>query len=141
MGAVLGLVGGACALFPSLEEYGRCADGGCPPPSEGGSVDGGPSDAKDELAPPAPDGGCSYAHPPVMVEVHSGGDPQVLVPAIHAAQNRAFTDAFVVDVGAGLSDDPTLYDELWSQGYDALQSDRPDLVLRGIGRWPPPAQP
>lgn len=81
------------------------------------------------------------AHPPVMVEVHSGGDPQVLVPAIHAAQNRAFTDAFVVDVGAGLSDDPALYDELWSQGYDALQSDRPDLVLRGIGRWPPPAQP
>lgn len=81
------------------------------------------------------------AHPPVIVELHDGADPDALLPAIHAAGNRGFTDAFVVDVGAGLTDDPTLYDELWSHGFDMLQSDRPDLVLRGMGRWPPPAQP
>lgn len=81
------------------------------------------------------------AHPPVIVELHDGADPDALLPAIHAAGNRGFTDAFVVDVGAGLSADPTLYDELWSHGFDMLQSDRPDLVLQGLGRWPPPAQP
>ncbi len=70
--AALGLVG-ACALFPSLEEYGRCADGGCASTGDGGSIDGGGgSDAKDELPPPSPDGGCSYAHPPTMVRLPSG---------------------------------------------------------------------
>ncbi len=81
------------------------------------------------------------AHPPVIVEVHGGADPAALVPAIHAASHRALTDAFVTDVGAGLSDDPSLYDEMWAPGFDMLQSDRPDLVLRNIGRWPPAAQP
>lgn len=81
------------------------------------------------------------AHPPVIVEAEKGNDPTVLVPAIHAAKNRALSDAFVSDVGAGLGDDPSLYDEMWASGYDILQSDRPDLVLRNLGRWPPPAQP
>lgn len=81
------------------------------------------------------------AHAPVIVEVHGGADPEALVPAIHAAKNRALTDAFVTDVGAGLSDDPSLYDEMWAPGFDILQSDRPDLVLRNMGRWPPAPQP
>lgn len=81
------------------------------------------------------------AHPPVLVEVHDGGDASVLVPAIHAANNRALTDVFPSDVATSLSDDPSLYDEIWAEGYDTLQSDRPDLVLRNLGRWPPPAQP
>jgi glycerophosphoryl diester phosphodiesterase len=81
------------------------------------------------------------AHLPVIVEVHGGADPVTLIPAIHAAKNRALTDAFVTDVGAGLSDDPSLYDEMWAPGFDILQSDRPDLVLRNLGRWPPAPQP
>ncbi|MBK8256939.1 MAG: glycerophosphodiester phosphodiesterase family protein [Polyangiaceae bacterium] len=81
------------------------------------------------------------AHPPVIVEVHDGADGGALTPAIHDANNRALVDVFVTDVGAGLSDDPSLYDEAWAPGFDMLQTDRPDLVLRNLGRWPPAPQP
>ena len=81
------------------------------------------------------------AHPPVIVEVESGSDPAALVPAIHAAKNRALTNVFVSDIGAGLSHDPSVYDSILGEGYDILQTERPDLVLMNLGRWPPPAQP
>ncbi|MFT3766675.1 MAG: glycerophosphodiester phosphodiesterase family protein [Minicystis sp.] len=81
------------------------------------------------------------AHPPVIVEIEKGTDAKVLAAAIHAAQNRALIDAFLSDVGAGISSDPSVYDEILATGVDMLQSDRPDLVLRNLGRWPPPPQP
>lgn len=81
------------------------------------------------------------AHPPIIVEVHDGADGNALTPAIHDAKNRALVDVFVTDIGAGLNDDPSLYDESWAPGFDILQTDRPDLVLRNLGRWPPAAQP
>lgn len=80
-------------------------------------------------------------HPPVIVEINDGGSTEMLVPAIHAAGHRAFTDAFVTDLSAGLSNDASLYSEVWATGLDILQTDRPDLVLQSLGRWPPPAQP
>jgi glycerophosphoryl diester phosphodiesterase len=81
------------------------------------------------------------AHPPVIVEVESGADPQALIPAIHAAKNRAQTDVFVIDLGAGLAHDPSQYAPTFAEGIDIVETDRPDLVLQFLGRWPPPAQP
>ncbi len=81
------------------------------------------------------------AHPPVIVEVHQGGDTKALIEAIHAAKNRALTDVFASDVAANLSHDPKVYETYLESGYDILQSDRPDVVLATLGRWPPAAQP
>lgn len=80
-------------------------------------------------------------HPPVIVEIESTGDRKVLIPAIHAAHQRAFTDVFVSDLSVGLTQDTTLYQTFVNDGLDILQTDRPDLVLQSLGRWPPPAQP
>jgi glycerophosphoryl diester phosphodiesterase len=81
------------------------------------------------------------AHPPVIVEIEKGTDAKVVAAAIHAAKNRALMDAFVSDIAAGLNDDPKVYDDILATGLDAVQTDRPDLVLRNLGRWPPPPQP
>lgn len=81
------------------------------------------------------------AHPPVIVEVGKGSDTAALIAAIHAANNRAHFDVFVSDAAANLSKDPKVYDTYVEQGYDILQSDRPDIVLAALGRWPPAPQP
>lgn len=81
------------------------------------------------------------AHPPVMVEIEKGADTKALIAAIHAAKNRALTDVFASDVAANLSHDPKVYETYLTEGYDVLQSDRPDIVLATLGRWPPAAQP
>lgn len=81
------------------------------------------------------------AHPPVIIEVQKGADTKAVIDVIHAAKNRAFTDVFVSDVAAALSDDPTIYDTYLMDGFDMLQSDRPERVLQTFGRWPPPPQP
>jgi glycerophosphoryl diester phosphodiesterase len=81
------------------------------------------------------------AHPPVVVELHDGADAAKLVPAIHDAKNRAFTDVFATDVAVNFDHDLSHYEEAWSQGLDVLQTDRPDLVLMQLGKWPPPPQP
>jgi glycerophosphoryl diester phosphodiesterase len=81
------------------------------------------------------------AHPPVIVEMEKGADFTALTATIHAAKNRSLTDVFLSDVGAGLSGDPSVYDPILATGIDVAETDRPDLVLRNLGRWPPPAQP
>lgn len=81
------------------------------------------------------------AHPPVIVEIDEASDAGVMSAAVHAAKNRAFRDVFVTDVGAGLSNDPSLYQSIFDLGVDIAQTDRPDLVLQTLGRWPPPPQP
>jgi glycerophosphoryl diester phosphodiesterase len=81
------------------------------------------------------------AHPPVIVEIHDGADAPPLISAVHAAKSRAFANVFPTDVAAGFNPDPALYAPFFAQGFDILQTDRPDLVLTQLGRWPPPAQP
>lgn len=81
------------------------------------------------------------AHPPVLVEIHQAPNPASILDAVHAAKNRALTDAFPTDIAASLDDDPSHYQVLLDEGFTVLQSDRPDLVLRQLGRWPPPKQP
>lgn len=76
------------------------------------------------------------AHPPVLVEIHGGGNPTELVPLIHKAKNRAITDTFGVDLAAGLANDPSKYKAVYAEGIDDVDSDRPDLVLRFLGRYP-----
>lgn len=72
-------------------------------------------------------------HPPIIVEV-SGGSYATLAPLIVAAGHRPFTDAFAVDALAALDDAPAYYEPVWSTGVQILQTDRPDLVLRSLGR-------
>lgn len=74
------------------------------------------------------------AHPPVIAEVHSGGSPSELAPAIHAAGLHPLVDTFVTDLAAGLDGDPSHYAEIYDAGVDIAQSDRPDLVLRYLGK-------
>lgn len=74
------------------------------------------------------------AHPPVLVEINGNASIKELAPLIRAAGHRAFTDAFGYDLSAGLQDRSDLYDEVWALGVDVLQTDRPDLVLRGLKR-------
>jgi glycerophosphoryl diester phosphodiesterase len=74
-------------------------------------------------------------HPPVIVEY--SGDSSVMIPAIHAAGHRALVDVFEIDVVASASgDDLSLYGPLFESGLDIAQSNRPDLVLRYLGRSP-----
>lgn len=72
-------------------------------------------------------------HPPIIVEV-SGGSYATLAPLILAAGHRPFTDAFAVDALAALDDAPEYYEPVWATGVQILQTDRPDLVLRSLGR-------
>ncbi len=88
----------------------------------------GEQDLKDQLAHFA-------AHPPVIVEIESSADPKVMVPAIHAAKNRASTDVFGTDFAANLNPDPKLYGEALASGVDLVETDRPELVLKFLGRW------
>lgn len=76
------------------------------------------------------------AHPPIIVEIHDNPDPAALAAAVHAKNSRVFTDVFITDLGAGLSNDPSLYKAIFDEGVDIAQSDRPDLVLRHLGRFP-----
>lgn len=75
------------------------------------------------------------AHPPVIVEVQDGSD--AMLGAVHAAGHRALLDLFPVDIAAGLSnDDFSAYGPVFEGGLDIGQTDRPDLVLRYLGRFP-----
>jgi hypothetical protein len=81
------------------------------------------------------------AHPPVIVEIDAAVDAAAIIPSVHAAGNRAFTDVFTADIGASLSGNLAVYDIYEQKGFDILQTERPDLVLEKLGRWPPPPQP
>jgi len=81
------------------------------------------------------------AHPPVIIEINDGASPLKLVPPIKEAQHRAHGNVFVQDIAAAIDDKADAYDQTIANGIVILQSDRPDLVLRALDRWPPPAQP
>jgi len=73
-------------------------------------------------------------HPPVIVELHDGADPKTLVPKLHALGHRALADVFGVDLAAKFTDDPQLYAPVFDSGVDIAQTDRPELVLKFLGR-------
>lgn len=73
-------------------------------------------------------------HPPVIVEI--GASPSQLIPAVHAHGHRAMLDLFGTDYAAATSNDPSLYGDLFDLGLDIGQTDRPDLVLTYLGRFP-----
>lgn len=74
-------------------------------------------------------------HPPVIVEI--GQSPDTLVPAVHAEGHRALLDLFGTDIAVGLAgDDVSLYGPIFDTGLDIGQTDRADLVLRYLGRFP-----
>lgn len=76
------------------------------------------------------------AHPPVIVEIQDTLRPAAITAAVHEKKKRAFTYTFKTDIGAGLLDAPSLYGPIFDKGIDIVQSDRPDLVLRYLGRFP-----
>jgi glycerophosphoryl diester phosphodiesterase len=73
-------------------------------------------------------------HPPIIVEVDSGADIAAITSAVHARGNRTLTDVFLYDLAANLDGDAAHYAEVFSDGPDIVQSDRPDLVLEYLGR-------
>jgi glycerophosphoryl diester phosphodiesterase len=73
-------------------------------------------------------------HPPVIIELHDGALPEDMVPLVHGAGHRALLDTFVTDFAAGLENEPQHYDQVFATGIDIAQSDRPDLVLKYLGR-------
>lgn len=74
------------------------------------------------------------AHPPVIVEIHSGASAQTMAPLIHAAGHRMLMDAFVTDLAAVVSNDFTLYKDVFESGVDIVQTDRPELAIKSLGR-------
>ncbi len=76
-------------------------------------------------------------HLPVFVEIDTALFP-ASADRIHAAGTRAFTNAFVIDVGIKLGAPKAGYLEMYGKGADVLQTDLPDLVLGALGRPVPP---
>lgn len=76
------------------------------------------------------------AHPPVIVEIHDTAQTSEIAAAVHAKQSHTLTDMFGTDVGAGIANDPSFYGSVYDMGIDIGQTDRPDLVLRFLGRFP-----
>lgn len=74
------------------------------------------------------------AHPPVIVELHDGADPKLLAPKLHAAGHRVLLDTFGVDLAAKFSNDPNAYADVFDNGVDIAQTDRPELVAQFLGR-------
>lgn len=74
------------------------------------------------------------AHSPLFVEINDTGKPSELAPAIAAKGLRSMTNVFGIDVVAALDDDPSLYAGTFATGIVAVQTDRPDLVLRYLHR-------
>ncbi|HRI70642.1 MAG TPA: glycerophosphodiester phosphodiesterase family protein [Polyangium sp.] len=75
------------------------------------------------------------AHPPIIVEIHDTAQTAEIAAAVHAKPSHTLTDMFGTDVGAGLANDPSFYGSVFDMGIDIGQSDRPDLVLRHLGRF------
>ncbi len=74
------------------------------------------------------------AHPPVIVEIHDGAGAQTMAPLIHAAGHRMLMDAFITDLAVSVSNDFTLYKDVFESGVDIVQTDRPELAIKSLGR-------
>jgi len=76
------------------------------------------------------------AHPPIIVEITDKFHTAALIKAVHEKNNRAFTYTPTTDLAAGILNSPSIYGPIFDKGLDIIQSDRPDLVLRYLGRFP-----
>ncbi len=76
------------------------------------------------------------AHPPIIVEIRDTAQSVEIAAAVHSKKSHTFTDMFATDLGAGFADDPSFYGTVFDSGIDIGQTDRPDLVLRFLGRFP-----
>ena len=75
-------------------------------------------------------------HPPSIVKIQDTFHPAALIAAVHDRKNRVLLDSYIKDIGAGLLNAPFLYGPIFDKGIDIVQSDRPDLVSRYLGRFP-----
>ncbi len=75
------------------------------------------------------------AHPPIIVEIHDTAQVADIAAVVHAKPAHTLADMFGTDVGAGLANDPSFYGTIYDSGIDIGQTDRPDLVLRYLGRF------
>lgn len=71
-------------------------------------------------------------HPPVLVE--ASGAPGGFASEILARGHRPFIDVFIADGIGAATGDLSGYQAYLDQGYQVLQSDRPDLVKKVYGR-------
>lgn len=72
------------------------------------------------------------AHPPVLVEASDA--PAGFAVEILARGHRPFIDVFIADGIGAVTGDLSGYQAYLDQGYQVLQSDRPDLVKKVYGR-------
>ncbi len=71
--------------------------------------------------------------PPEIYEVPTSLIAEAAAP-VHALGRKVFADIFAHDLGAGLQGDASYYLELFDQGVDIVQSERPLAVLAALGR-------
>jgi hypothetical protein len=57
-----------------------------------------------------------------------------MAPLIHGAGQRVFALGFTADIAAAISEDPATYAPLYDSGVDIVQTNRPDLLARFLGR-------
>jgi glycerophosphoryl diester phosphodiesterase len=71
-------------------------------------------------------------HPPILVEASNA--PASFAKEVLARKQRPFIDVFIVDGVASATGELTGYGMFAGQGYQILQTDRPDLVKKFYGR-------
>ncbi len=72
-------------------------------------------------------------HPPVYVHI-GDASPSTMVPLVEAAGQRVFALGFGRDLVAGIAGDVTGYAESYDAGITILQSNRPELAAKFLGR-------
>lgn len=73
------------------------------------------------------------SHPPIQIHIEDA-DPNVMAPLVHAKGFRVFALGFTRDIIVGASGDLNGYDALFDAGIDGVQSNRPELLARYLGR-------
>jgi len=76
------------------------------------------------------------AHPPTIVEVDSGPGYELVAQQARDGGYRTMVNVFGLDFAAGLANDPGVYAPVYEGPIDLAQTDRPDLLLRHLGRYP-----
>jgi glycerophosphoryl diester phosphodiesterase len=78
------------------------------------------------------------ANPPAIVELDSAPGYEAIAAKARAAGHRTMVNVFGLDLAAKLSSDPSVYAPVFEAPIDLVQTDRPDLVLRHLGRFADP---
>jgi len=75
------------------------------------------------------------SHPPVVVELDSAPGYEAIAAKARATGRRTMVNVFGLDLAAKLSGEPAVYAPVFEAPIDLAQTDRPDLVLRYLGRF------